>query len=95
MSGLFGLLKTAVGGVTCGVIGGTRCALGYADGSTSSKSNQEDSGNSALDQRVRVDQILSFFEKDFDRFEPYVEDKVRRWLTVMHGVETVRFAYRA
>eukprot|EP00747_Dinoflagellata_sp_TGD_P212119 gnl/TRDRNA2_/TRDRNA2_85246_c0_seq1.p1 gnl/TRDRNA2_/TRDRNA2_85246_c0~~gnl/TRDRNA2_/TRDRNA2_85246_c0_seq1.p1 ORF type:complete len:262 (-),score=58.55 gnl/TRDRNA2_/TRDRNA2_85246_c0_seq1:84-830(-) len=74
-----------IGGITRAVVGGTGRVVGGVVGAAQyvlgepyplEESNPDDEPN-IYEVRARVDQVLQFFEIEFDRYSPYVEDHAR------------------
>lgn len=79
MSALFGALGRAVGGITS-VAGGVASGVGnvvtyvFAEEDDDERGYDDDEPN-IYEQKAKVDQILFFFENEFDRHKAYFKDQ--------------------
>jgi len=77
VAGVAGGVVGVAGGVVGGVVGGARVATRYALGIPNQETNTLDDEPNIYEQRTRVDQVLQFFELEYERHEGYVEDAKR------------------
>mmetsp|Transcript_50234 Transcript_50234/g.160851 ORF Transcript_50234/g.160851 Transcript_50234/m.160851 type:complete len:245 (+) Transcript_50234:250-984(+) len=73
--GVAGGVVSVAGGVVGGVAGGVKSVALYAVGASPKEAGEDEP--TIYEQRVRVDQVLHFFECEYDRYAAFVQDADR------------------